>query len=117
MFWQGRGYWEEGRGWLEAALSRDGSVPPAARSKALGGLALLADLQQDYDRAVPVYEERMELARKLGDEEGVAHCLSELAAVATRQGNYQRAHALLEESLELSRRPGNERNMLRVLGS
>ena len=117
LFWQARGHWEEGRGWLEKLLAVGDPVPASARSKALGGLALLADLQQDYDRAGPLYEERITLARELGDEEGVAHCLSELAAIATRRGDYQRAEGLLEESLELSRRPGNEQNMVRVLAS
>ena len=116
-FWQARGHWEEGRGWLEGLLARGDSGTPSERSKALGGLALLADLQQNYDRAVPLYEERMTLARELGDQEGVAHCLSEMAAIATRRGDYQRAEALLEKSLALSRKPGNERNMVRVLGS
>jgi predicted ATPase len=54
-FWWMRGYYDEGRRWLEAALAKD-SRASAARAKALEAVGWLADDQGDIDLAVAAAE-------------------------------------------------------------
>jgi predicted ATPase/class 3 adenylate cyclase len=106
-FWDYRGYFGEGRNWLEAALAEGGPAPTAARAKALNGAGNFAFYQDDYDRAVALYEESLALLRPLGDTRGIAGSLGNLANVAYVQGDYPRAAALYEESLALMRKLGD----------
>jgi predicted ATPase len=53
--WWMRGYYDEGRRWLEAALAKD-SRASAARAKALEAVGWLADDQGDIDLAVAAAE-------------------------------------------------------------
>src|SRR5215211_5247743 len=50
-FWSVRGYYSEGRRWLQEALSMDGRGSPGSRAMALAGAGSLASVQGDYDRA------------------------------------------------------------------
>src|SRR5215213_6950778 len=60
-FWSVRGYYSEGRRWLEAALAMDGRVSPGSRAMALAGAGSLASVQGDFDRAKEACEEGLEL--------------------------------------------------------
>ena len=50
-FWSIRGYYSEGRRWLEEALAIEGRGLPEVRAMALAGVGWLAWDQGDYDRA------------------------------------------------------------------
>ena len=50
-FWETRGYYDEGRRWLEEALEKEGHASAAARTKALKAVGWLAHAQIDLDRA------------------------------------------------------------------
>jgi hypothetical protein len=78
-FWAGRGYFGEGRGWLEGLLSAARAVTPAVRAKALNGAGVLAYLQGDYVRAKALYEESLVIRRELGDRSGIASSVEALA--------------------------------------
>ncbi len=101
-FWNVRGYWREGREWLEGSLARARNAPPELRLKALFGTGVLAWSQQDTSAAGPL-EESLTLARELGDRRAIADSLRLLALVARDQLDYDRARALGEESLGLFR--------------
>ena len=60
-FWSMRGYYSEGRRWLEEALAIDGRGSPEVRAMALAGEGALALEQGDYDRAQEACEEGLEL--------------------------------------------------------
>lgn len=118
-FWNVRGYWSEGRGWLEAALSQAGHAPRATRARLLFGAGVLAWVQQESGRAAALGEESLALARELGDKHAVADSLRLLAAVAKDDYDYERAKALGEESLALFRELGDKLGIaaaLRFLG-
>ena len=102
-FWMRRGYWIEGRGWLEAGLERPGTAPPAARAKALLGAGWLANGQGDFDEARTRLEAGIALYRELEDHNSTALTLMSLSWVALRQGDPVRATKALEESLALYR--------------
>lgn len=106
-FWQVRGYWTEGRQWLEAALDGSRGAPPALRAKAIRGAGELAQYQGDHERAQTLSEESLALFRALGDKHGMARALSTLGNVAYHQGDYTAAGELHEESLVYGRELGD----------
>lgn len=106
-FWRVRGYWTEGRQWLEAALDGSRGAPPALRAKAMRGAGELAQYQGDHERAQTLSEESLALFRALGDKHGTARALSTLGNVAYHQGDYTAAGELHEESLVYGRELGD----------
>jgi predicted ATPase/class 3 adenylate cyclase/Tfp pilus assembly protein PilF len=117
-FWYARGYFDEGRRWLEAALAkgREGT-PVAARTKALEGLSWLADAQGDLDRAEAAAEEGLQLSTKAGIESNLAASLQvRLAEAAETRGDYGRAKDLYQESLSHYRETGDTRGIALTLG-
>ena len=94
-FWFVRGYWSEGRGWLEEALAGNAAAQPEARAKALRVLASLVVEQGDFGQAETSAEEALALYRGLGNQKGVADSLCELGWASLYWGDYERAEALL----------------------
>jgi predicted ATPase/class 3 adenylate cyclase len=116
QFWWIRGYWYEGRTWLEQALDLGSELSGRVRKSALAGAGAMAWAQDDYARATRLMEESLELERELGNTHGVADALSNLAAVASEQGDYTRAMQLIEESLSLRRELDDRRGIAVSLG-
>ena len=107
-FWQVRGYLSEGRGYLAAALGREGAASKTkVRAKALRGIGGLAWIQADYAAAKALHEESLAIGRALGDESSIADSLNGLGLVNWNQGDYGAARALFEESLAIKRNLGN----------
>lgn len=106
LFWDIRGYWREGREWLETMLARS-PEESHARIKAMNGAANFAFFQGDFARATALGQESLALSRRLGDSRGAAICLNILGFEACRIENYQRARELGAESLQLSRESGD----------
>jgi non-specific serine/threonine protein kinase len=118
-FWFVRGYWSEGRRWLERALSRGTGASASACAKALDGAGVLAWLQTDYAHAKYLLEVSLALYREIGDKWNVALSLGHLGFLASYQLDYGRAVALGEESLTLFRELGDKwgiANSLNILG-
>jgi predicted ATPase/transcriptional regulator with XRE-family HTH domain len=121
-FWSVRGYFREGRTWLERAveMARRRGLPQgcqqvtaattaaqqarcAAYANALHGAGVFAAEQNDYARAAELYHESLEVRRALGDRRGSAQTVNNLGRIASFQGDYMHAIALYEESLALKR--------------
>lgn len=102
-FWYMRGYFLEGRSWLERCLATPGSASDDVIAKALNGAGILAQESGDFASADALYARALEIRRELGDVRGVAYTLSNLGLLADHRGDYDRAIALYEESLALSR--------------
>jgi predicted ATPase/class 3 adenylate cyclase len=124
-FWYLRGYFGEGRRWLEEALAKSGRTPTAARARALQRVSWLAFQQGDLDRAEEASEEGLglegvEFFRTAGGDSTAAELQRLLGIVVGAQGEFERERELLEESLTLSQEAGNLRGMaasLFTLGS
>jgi tetratricopeptide (TPR) repeat protein len=108
-FWWMRGYYDEGRRWLEAALAKD-SRASAARAKALEAVGWLADDQGDIDRAVAAAEEGLSLSA-IAEISDAAPFLRILGSAASIRGDHERAAQLYEESLALGREAGDMRSV------
>ena len=105
MFWSVRGYYSEGRRWLEEALAMDGRVSPEVRAMALAGVGSLAEDQGELVRAKEACDEGLELLANEAREASEAKlCLLALLGwMAWQREEYGQASELFEESLALSR--------------
>lgn len=108
LFWYTRGYYSEGRRWLELSLEATEEFAKG-RAKALNGLGNLIREQGDYERAEALHEEARVLYEETGKEGGVAWSLGFLGLVARYRCEYDEAAALYERSLAVFRRLGNAR--------
>jgi predicted ATPase/class 3 adenylate cyclase len=104
-FWSVRGYYSEGRRWLEEALAIDGRGSPEVRAMALAGAGVLAFDQGELDRAKEACEEGLELLAHEGREarEAKLNLLALLGWVAWQREELGQAQQLFEEELALSR--------------
>jgi tetratricopeptide (TPR) repeat protein len=100
-----RGYYSEGRRWLQEALAIEGGVSPEVRAMALAGVGSLAEIQGDLDRAQEVCEEGLEVLEHEAREasEAKLNLLVCLGWVALDREEHGQAKQLFEESLMLSR--------------
>ncbi len=106
QFWKLRGYFSEGRAWLERGLGKSSgptvSVPATLRAKGLCGAGWLAWDQGDHEKAAVCFQECLEVASNAGDQIGRAYGLLGLGQVARRpRRDFTRAITLFETSLAL----------------
>lgn len=106
-FWFMRGHADEGRRWLDRALSRDREAAAAVQPRALAGLGMLAWRANDFAQARTALEESLALARALGEESTTAFALHHLAHVTQILGGPQQAMEMFEESESRFRRIGD----------
>jgi DNA-binding CsgD family transcriptional regulator len=102
-FWLTRGYWSEGRRWLEEALAMDSgaTLAPAVRAKTLYGAGTLARFQGDFARARILCEASLTLYRALADNNGVLMALVELSRISNFQGDQTSTESFLAETASL----------------
>jgi len=101
-FWDARGYWHEGRAWVDAGLKANKGVPTAGRARALYVGGRLAHRQGD-PAAGSMLEEGLALARQLDLKLVIVQSNWWLGNVAWNRGEYGSAIASYEESVVLSR--------------
>jgi len=107
-FWNGRGYFSEGRTWLERALARSRPTDrTATRALALNWAGVLAFRQGAAAAAHDLLAESAAIFREQGDAEGLAYALAVLGVVVLYGGDPAQARALLGESVALFRTVGN----------
>jgi non-specific serine/threonine protein kinase len=104
-FWEERGYWTEGRNWLERFLGKvdENAVDPALLARALTSAGNLANFQ-GFDSVA-----RGHLTRGLSfwrrqrtPSAGLATCLRILARATSALGDLKTARALCEEALAIA---------------
>lgn len=105
-FWQARGYFTEGRRWLEKALATKGEASLATRSAAYSAAGNLALEQGDYQSAFALHRQDLALRRQINDEKGLSIVLNNLAIVALDQCQFDQAEAWLLEAKALSMKVG-----------
>jgi non-specific serine/threonine protein kinase len=109
----------EGSGWLEASLRQSGRLEAATdvatRAKLLSEAGTFAFHRADFERAIVLHGEALELYRELEDDSGVAFALLCLGAQYQEQGDHERAAPFLEEALSLSREVGDKRTIVYAL--
>lgn len=116
-FWYIRGFFSEGRHWLQLALARRDDLSDDKRDKLMYGAGGLAYAQADFQEAAALFEERLTIQRKIGDESSLASALNGLGVVLIDLAEFERAAALLEEGLTIMRKLGDDRQIASVLNN
>jgi predicted ATPase/DNA-binding SARP family transcriptional activator len=114
-FWVHWMHFPEGRTWSAAALAKTVDVRSPVRVKALGGAGWLAAAAGDLEEAESLAQQSLELARELGDLEGIGYALHVLGNVALSRGDAAEAVELYEESAQYWRQLGAKRFLSRTL--
>jgi predicted ATPase/class 3 adenylate cyclase/DNA-binding CsgD family transcriptional regulator len=114
--WDVQGTVTEGRTQLSALLAQAQPGPPTlARIKVLGSAGHMAFDQGDIDAARTLWDERLRLARALGDPSAIADALRDVGS--HRHGDATTGRHLLEESLAIHRSLGNQSGVWRTLNN
>lgn len=106
-FWFLRGYWTEGRRWLEVVVSSRNAVAPATLAPALLGASVFAWRRGDNEAAATLGAESLALYEASIDKHGIALALQHLGYVASDRGEDDRALALSEQSFQLCKELGD----------
>jgi tetratricopeptide (TPR) repeat protein len=113
-----RGYYTEGRRYLEQALGRDAAqAPTAMRARALNGAGVLAGSQSDRMAAQRLMEESLCIYREQEDWSRVAVLTGNLGIIYGSLGKYVDARLLYEDSLQRHRDQGDLLGVARTLNS
>ncbi len=102
-FWQVRGYFREGRAFLERVLAQSEGSLSSWRAKTLNDAVLLAVSQGDHAWGEALCQQNLVSCRALGDTSAVARTLYLLGWLTMFKGNLATAHTRLSESLALSK--------------
>lgn len=116
-FFNARGFYSEGRGWLMELLSQPTPTVPLLRARALNIAGALAWRQGDYAAARAILEEARPLWTELGDAKGLRHALTSLANVLWYQGEHEQAEPVYEEVLSLTRKFGEKAQVAGALNN
>jgi tetratricopeptide (TPR) repeat protein len=122
-FWNARGYWGEGRVWVEGLLSVPQEVlegcTPQSRDTAMNVAGWAIYMHDEYEAARLWLERALALGKEIGDKKCIALSLYLLGRVANTNGDYKAAGTLHEESLALYRELGDKGGIaqsLNILG-
>ena len=117
-FWEMREYFVEGADRLGKLLKLAGAATPTkARARALFAAGVFAGAQGDYASADAHFSESLDIARRLGDKQGVAVSLNAQAVHARDRGKVEVARSLFEDSLVLWRELGDPKAVARALSN
>ncbi len=114
-FYQVRGYFSEGRQWLDIGLSRDLKISSVVRMRALGSASALAMVQGDRARAREHAEMLLALGREQENVRFERWALTLLGLTALQGGDVARAIPYLEEGLSLARASGTRHELAQAL--
>jgi tetratricopeptide (TPR) repeat protein len=116
QFWYTRGYFREGRRWLESALSADSGSASAAHAKALNGVGVLRHFLGDHELARNSHEQARALYERLGDQQNLAFSLVCLGSIEANECKYPIAAGIIGEALAIYRGLDNARGTVLALG-
>ena len=106
-FWLTRGYWSEGRRWLESALADRTERDLNLRADALCGAGLLAVWQGDVDRGSAAADELLTLGADTDSTWARAIGVNIAALVASGRGDWDQSAQLHAEVAQLARELGD----------
>jgi hypothetical protein len=99
MLWHIRGYWSEGRRWLESSLGVASTDQKRLRANGLNAASWLAWDEGDYEQASVYSEEALAIARSLDDDWSIGWSTGRLSHVRWMQVRHAKAAELAEEAI------------------
>lgn len=82
---------------------------------ALHQLAIIEQDRKNYDKAIELCDQSLEIKRKLGNESGISKSLHELARIEQARGNYKKATELYNQSKDIDTKLGDQLGISRSL--
>lgn len=116
-FWDLRGHFDEGRGWLAQIVARSGGLPTVLKARLLTGLGVLELRRDNYTQACEWLQQSLALFRATDDRPGMATALCFLGLLLSLQGDASAARELLEESVSISRALGDAWRLANALNN
>jgi len=117
-FWETREHLAEASDWLKKLLSlKVAQEQSKLRARVLFAAGILAVEQGDFYSADVNIRKALEIARQLGDKQGIAVALNALAVHARDRGEAAASRELFEESLAVWRELGDTRAEARALSN
>lgn len=110
-FWVSRGYWNEGKTWLERALSADGDLSALERAKGLLGIGSISLETGSFAPARALVEEALDLFRQTNDSDNIAYCLLKLSEICGRQLDTDHMQMYAEESRSIFEKDSDNRGL------
>jgi hypothetical protein len=107
LFWVTRGYWSEGRRWLESALGAGTESDPDLRVDALFGAGLLAICQGDLERGRAAADELLAHGAETDSSRARAIGGHIAGLLAHQRGDWDHAAQVHAESAQLARELGD----------
>ena len=108
-FWEVRGHYVEGLGWLQRACHRSPDAPTNLRARAACAAGRLAWYQAALPAARALLEESLALFESLEERRGTITALGSLGPLCVGQGDYARARAVCERAVAEARTLGDRR--------
>ncbi len=102
------GYWTT---LLELLVQTVRTTEGRTKAGGLHNLGMVLQSQGNYREAEKYYRESLELAKDLGDKQGIASSLHNLGIIQQLQGNYREAEKYYRESLELAKDLGDKQGI------
>jgi non-specific serine/threonine protein kinase len=106
LLWTVRGYFTEGRRWLETALPQM-SQSTSLKARVLNDAGFLAYSQGESEVALPLLRESLRVADESADPGAVAYSTVRLGIGLFFHRDYQEAESLLQEALRMYREKGD----------
>jgi predicted ATPase/class 3 adenylate cyclase/Tfp pilus assembly protein PilF len=118
VFWEIRGYFTEGRSYLQKTLTLAvSSQHQALHIKALNLISKLAILQGDYLQAQAYSLESLAIAQQLGEQAGIAMAFYNLGNVTHAQGDYSQSQTYYGQSLAIHQQLDNKLGIAGLLSN
>jgi tetratricopeptide (TPR) repeat protein len=67
-------------------------------ARTLNNIAMIHYNKGEYDQAIELYNQSLEISKQLGDQQGIAYTLNNIALIYANKGEYEEA---LSHALEL----------------
>jgi non-specific serine/threonine protein kinase len=115
-FWWIRGYWSEGRRWLETALQTSRTDNPALLSKTLEAAAHLPTVKATTN-ARQLAIDAVQWAHQLSDARAIARGLRVLALASLDEGDEKQFQRLVHQSADYARKAGDQWALLMALNN
>ncbi len=104
--WISGGFLSEGQAWLEQALAHGKAAPDHARAQALGSLANVLFIREEYAGLESISRDCLELAERVSDVALMSSALKYLGIAAQSRLDFAQAIAYLTRSLGKARDAG-----------
>jgi tetratricopeptide (TPR) repeat protein len=111
-----RGYWDEGiRSGQQALAAARYSQNESSVAAWAHNLAIMHHSRGELESAQRLYNESLEIKKRLGNQRGIASTLHQLGTLAQDEGEIEEARRLFNESLEIAKRLGHQKGIAIIL--